>query len=142
MHTIIGLRGKGNSGKSSTIRILHQLLRQHGYNLIRTTFRIDGGDFISIFSNGNNLIGITSSGDTYDLVHEKLQELVDEACNIIICACRTFDRIPPGTNAAILEFTNYRNQFVEKTIDENPLTQPVTNDGDAQILFSRIKNMI
>jgi hypothetical protein len=84
------------------------------------------------------LVGVTSSGDTYDLVHDRIQELINENCGIIVCACRTFDRVPPGTNAAILEFTNYRNQFVQKTINQDIKTQRATNTRDSQNLFSII----
>lgn len=142
MKTIIALRGKGNSGKSTTIRILHDLILSNGYQQISSNFRGDGGDFTAIFSKKGKLIGVTSSGDTYDLVHDHLQELVSSDCDICVCACRTFDRIPPGTNAAIIEFTNYRNQFVEKTLDNNTATQRQTNMNDASTLLLRIDEMI
>lgn len=142
MNTIIALKGKGNSGKSTTIRLLHDLLLQNGYQLNSSNFHVDGGDFISVFSKNGKRIGVTSSGDTYDLVHECLLYLVNANCNICVCACRTFDRVPPGTNAAVIEFTNYRNQFVEKTQDGNAATQPTTNMYDAQALQSLINSII
>jgi hypothetical protein len=142
MNTIIALRGRGNSGKSTTIRLLHDLLLQNGYQLVKSNFNTAGGDFIAVFSKNGKLIGVTSSSDTYDLVHARLEELINESCNICVCACRTFDRIPPGTNAAIIEFNNYQNQFVEKMIDENGITQTATNMGDVNRLLSIIENMI
>ncbi len=142
MNRIIALRGRGNSGKSATIRLLYDLLVQNGYQQINSNFKVDGGDFIAIFSKNGQLIGVTSSGDTYDLVHDSLQELINASCNICICACRTFDRVPPGTNAAIIEFTNYENQFIEKTVDDNEATQRTTNGRDAQNLFSAIERLI
>ena len=107
MNTIIALRGKGNSGKSTTIRLLYDILLQDGFQLIQSNFQIEGGDFIAVYSKMSNLIGITSSGDTYDLVYDHLQNLLNSNCNICVSACRTFDRIPPGTNAAIIEFKNF-----------------------------------
>jgi hypothetical protein len=142
MKAIIALRGRGNSGKSETIRILHDLLLQNGYAQVRSDFRTDGNDFITVFSKSEYLIGITSSGDTYDLVHDKLNELINDGCEICVCACRTYDRVPPGTNAAILEFDNFANQFIEKTLDENINTQTATNRTDAQRLLSEIENLI
>lgn len=141
MKTIIALRGKGNSGKTTTIRILHDLLLTNGYTQVRSNFRIDSGDFIAIFKKKNKLVGVTSSGDTYDLVHDRLQEMVDEDCKICVCACRTFDRVPPGTNAAILEFQNYVNEFIEKTVDESN-RQSTTNSRDAKILLDRIDSKL
>jgi hypothetical protein len=142
MNRIIALRGRGNSGKSTTIRLLYDLLLQNRYQLISSNFNVDGGDFISIFAKNGKLIGVTSSGDTYDLVHHRLQELINANCNLCVCACRTFDRVPPGTNAAIIEFTDYENQFIEKTVEDNEATQRTSNESDAQILFSAIENLI
>jgi hypothetical protein len=142
MNTIIALRGRGNSGKSTTIRLLYDLLLQNGYQIIRSNFNVTGGDFIAVFSKNGKLIGVTSSGDSYDLVHDRLEELVNDNCNICICACRTFDRVPPGTNAAIIEFANYLNQFVEKTLDDNGATRPTTNMNVARRLLSIIDSMV
>ncbi len=141
MKTIIALRGKGNSGKTTTIRILHDLLLTNDYAEVRSNFRVDGGDFITIFRKRNKLVGVTSSGDTYDLVHSRLQEMVDRDCKICVCACRTFDRVPPGTNAAILEFQNYANEFIEKTVDGSN-RQSTTNSRDARILFDTIESKL
>jgi len=139
MKRIIALRGKGNSGKTTTIRILHDLLMTNGYTEVQSNFRINSGDFTTIFNKKNSLIGITSSGDTYDLVHDQLQGMVDKDCKICVCACRTSDRVPPGTNAAILEFHDYVNEFIEKAIVESN-RQSTSNSSDAQILLGRIEN--
>ena len=142
MNTIIALRGKGNSGKSTAIRLLYDLILQNGYQLVSSNLNVIGGDFVAVFSKNGKLIGVTSSGDTYDLVHERLQDLENANCNICICACRTFDRIPPGTNSAVIEFTNYNNQFVEKTLDIDATTQRTTNMNDAGRLLSLINSMV
>lgn len=141
-NTIIALRGKHNSGKSATIRILHDLMPMKGYQLIRSTFKTKGGDFIAVFSKNGKLIGLTSSGDMYDLVHDRLMDLVNADCSICICACRTYDRVLPGTNAAVVEFTTYRNKFIEKAIDENQATQLMTNTKDANEILSTIEELI
>ena len=142
MRRIIALRGKGGSGKTTTIRLLHTLLLQNNFILISTTFNPLKGDFISIFSKNEKKIGIASSGDTYDLVHDRLQQLINANCTICICACRTFDLKKPGTNSAILEFTNYRNEFIEKTVDQTLSTIERTNSNDAQILLARIQSLL
>lgn len=142
MNTIIALKGKGNTGKSTTIRLLHELLLLNGYQLINSDLHVNGGDFIAVFSKKGKRIGVTSSGDTYDLVRNHLQELINANCNICVCACRTYDRIPPGTNAAIIEFTKYNNIFVVKNQDENPATQLTTNMNDSTELLSIINSLI
>ncbi|HMQ70413.1 MAG TPA: hypothetical protein PKA90_15595 [Ignavibacteria bacterium] len=142
MNTIIALRGKGNSGKSNTLRILDELLSQNDFESIRSSIELGYADFISIFSKNGKLIGITSSGDTYDLVHDALSELINDRCVICVCACRSYDRVPPGTNAEITEFTNYENLFLEKTLDENINTQDTTNRNDANRLLTEIYNLL
>ena len=142
MNTIIGLKGRGNSGKSTTIRILYELLLQDGFQLISGNFKPSGGDFNSVFTKNGKIVGVTSSGDSYDLVHNNLKELISAKSNICVCACRTFDRVSPGTNAAIFEFTNYLNQFVKKTIDNIDKTQPDTNISDAKKLLSKVNDLI
>jgi hypothetical protein len=114
----------------------------NAYTQLRSNFTVKG-DFITIFSKNGKLIGVTSSGDTYDIVHNRLQEMVDAKCDICICACRTFDRSArPGTNAAIIEFATYTNQFVEKIVDDKPATRPATNNRDAQTLLRLIDNLV
>lgn len=141
MKIIIALRGKGSSGKTTTIRLLHDVLLANGYLLVHSNLRAKG-DFTAVFSKKNKRVGLTSSGDTYDLVHNRLQTLVDAGCTICVCACRTTDRRPPGTNAAIRAFTDYSNRFVEKTQDSNPASQLITNMADAQMLFLIIESLI
>lgn len=142
MNTIIALRGRGNSGKSTTIRLLYDLLLQNGYQIISSNFNAASGDFIAVFSKNGKTVGVTSSGDTYNLVHDRLNELINSNCNICLCACRTYDRVPPSTNAAIIEFINYSNQFIKKTIDDNDTTQARTNLNDARRLLSTINNIV
>ncbi len=63
------------------------------------------------------MIGITSSGDTFDLVHDNLEALINDGCKLCVCACRTYDRYGQGTNAAIDTFLpNYQKQYIDKTV--------------------------
>lgn len=141
MGTIIALRGIGNSGKSNTIRILHNLILNNGYQVIDSNFNLSS-DFHSIFLIRGIRVGITSSGDNYDLVHDNLAILIDNGCEICVCACRTYDRVPPGTNAAVEGFNNFDYQYVEKTYDNNVNTQTQTNTTDAQRLLTEIENLL
>jgi len=142
MKTILALRGKANTGKSTTIRILHDLLMQYDFELINSNLANTEGDFIAVFKKNGKLIGLTSSGDLYDFVHDNLVELIDDGCEICICACRTYDRVPPGTNAAVEEFTDFQHQFVDKTYDDNVLSQVNTNRNDAQNLLTLIESLV
>ena len=142
MKKIIALKGKGNVGKTTTIRILHNILQQNGYVLNETNITAYGGDFVAIFEKNSILIGLTSFGDTYDAVHSRLEELIAKNCEICICASRTYDRVPPGTIGAIKGFKNYSNEFIDKTVDYNLSTQNNTNNNDADRLFQLIEKLV
>jgi hypothetical protein len=142
MNIIFALRGRGSSGKTTTIRLLHELLIQNNYQILSTTFNSQGGDFRTVFIKNDKKIGITSVGDTFDLVHDNLRSLIDDSCTICVCACRTYDRSGQGTNAAIDSFTNFQKQYINKTIATSVAQEQVANQNDAQILFKRIDALV
>ncbi len=140
MNTILVLRGRANVGKSTTIRKLSHLLLNNGFVEIEPADYDEPYDFSAVFSKNNKKIGITSSGDTYDLVLEKLKKLVNNPCEVCICACRSRGR----TNDAIFEFKDYSNLFIEKTIDEtgNEKVRDNLNSQDALKLLGEINKFI
>ncbi len=141
MKTIIALKGKGGSGKTTTINILYELLVQNSY--IKQMGNCKGkGDFTAILQKKNKLIGITSVGDNYDIVYQRLKDFVDLKCEVCVCACRTFDRKGHGTIAAINEFPSYQHIFINKTFDRNAATQTSTNIDDAREIFNEIEKQI
>jgi hypothetical protein len=105
MKKIIALRGIGDSGKTTTIWVLREILPARGYPRVPGSFVDHGKDFSEVFDWNGVLVGVTSAGDSYDLVQGRLQELIDQGCQILICACRSFDRGGHGTNAAINTFS-------------------------------------
>ena len=135
---IIALQGRGDSGKTTTINLLPSILISNGFRQVPNKYQNHGGDFLDIYDDGNKKVGITSSGDTYDLVNDKLTDLVNEKCDVCICACRTADRKPPGTIAATKKFPGYTNEYVAKTYATGSSGQLTTNQKDAQTLFNRI----
>jgi len=135
---IIALKGRGNSGKTSTIKLLPEILKENGFNQVPNKYRKFGSDFRDIFIKDGLLVGITSSGDTYDLVKQRLAELINDNCIICICACRTFDRSEKGTIAATKEFNNYETEYVNKTYENNESKQYEVNKKDAEKLMERI----
>jgi len=140
MNTIIGLRGKGGAGKTTTIGKLFELLKSD-YKIESSSFVAIGTDFKAILFRNDIKIGISSWGDSYDLVFNALKELMDAGCTICVCACRTYDRINPGTNAAITQFTNYKHKFIEKTIANKTTTIDEASSRDADILFAEIEKL-
>lgn len=134
MSRIIALKGRGNSGKTTTINLLPNILLANGYNRVAGMFQQNGGDFLDVFENGKQRVGVTSSGDSYDLVHDRLTDLVNAKCDVCVCACRTSG----GTHTAIYDFTGYTSLFEPKTYAVSPAQEPTVNASDANKLFSLI----
>lgn len=134
MSRIIALQGRGNCGKTTTIKLLPAILTSHGYHPITGMYQNHGNDFLDVYTNGKVKVGVTSSGDNYDLVHDRLADLVAAGCDVCICACRSYG----GTHTAINSFSGYTPKYVPKTIASTPAQEPVVNAADANTLYSLI----
>jgi hypothetical protein len=134
MSRIIALKGRGNSGKTTTINMLPNILLANGYSRVAGMYQKHGSDFLDVFENGIQRVGVTSSGDTYDLVDDRLTDLVNAKCDVCVCACRTSG----GTHTAIYNFTGYTSHFEHKTYASSPAQEPIVNAADANKLFSLI----
>jgi hypothetical protein len=133
---ILALRGVGNSGKTTTIKLLHGLFLNNSYQVVSITFNPQDGDFRTIFIKNGKLIGITSSGDTFDLVNGNLEALINGGCILCVCACRTYDQYGQGTNAAIDTFLpNYQKQYIDKTVAVTSAQEQQSNRNVAQTFF-------
>ena len=143
---IIALRGTSRRGKTHTIGMLRNILLQRGYQLIEDTFEKVEKDFISIFTKDDKLIGISSSGDLYEIVKSNLDYLISRGCTSCICACHTRDNerrgIIRGTNAAINSFVDFDREFVDKTIENDEDKQDNVNQADAVILFTKLDSLV
>lgn len=138
MSRIIALQGRGSSGKTTTINILPAILRANGYMQVPGMYQQHGADFLDVYENGIIRLGITSSGDTYDLVHDRLTDLINAGCAVCICACRTRDNVPPGTIAAVNSFPGFTPTFIQKTYAATPSQEPAVNTADANTVFNAI----
>lgn len=136
---IIALQGVANSGKTTTIKLLDQKLIKEGYTPIAGK-RIGGaGDFSDVYrSPKGKIIGITSTGDTHDMVRSNLERLIKENCEIIICACRSYDRMPPGTVAAVQGFPSHPVTFIQKTRTNDSKKYGAVNQADANTLYQTL----
>lgn len=133
---IIALRGKGNVGKTSTIRNLHDIMLNDGFIQEPDGF---GGrtDIYDILVKNDVLIGITSSGDTEDVLNSRLEMFNERGCEIVICACRTRG----GTNDILDEYSDDIN-FIEKKIAEDETQEEELNLEDAELLLQTVNDLV
>jgi hypothetical protein len=136
--SIVALQGKGDTGKTTTIGILHDKLLKKGFK--RENY-VEGGqrrkgrrrEFHAIFMVNGKKVGIASVGDLRKHIEPRLREFGKEGCSIIVCACHTRG----GTVEVIEEFarTGWDLEFVQKQhgIDENAL-----NEADADHLLKKV----
>jgi len=137
MKLIIALRGKGNTGKSTTIKHLFQLMLSSGFS------EVDGNygrfnDFWSVLIKSEKKVGLTSLGDSYRALKPKIDKLKSAKCKVIVCACRS-----EGQTIELLENQNgFYVEYIEKTIESSKSKQSQSNFADAQEIFKRIKGKL
>jgi len=88
---IISLRGPQNSGKTTTLTIVHdKLLEQSSQNSNNCFKEISNGDFRDVIEYNGRKVGIVTQGDYPKgecSVKNHLEELKDLGCDVAICAC-------------------------------------------------------
>ena len=142
---IIALRGRGGIGKTTTIRLLADMLERAGWERISRVMHGNGIDITDVCRNKNgDLLGVESAGDNFREVNDALTILFGAGCELVICACRTRDMpdsngLVQGTHFAMRQFTNNIN-FVNKTIVDrtNEAAKDRANLEDANNLLNRI----
>lgn len=90
MRKIYALKGRHDSGKTTTLKLLNKNLKSK-YPM-RTTIYEDGNVDITVVMDINGQkIGIASGGDTQDIVLHNLKRLTSDKykCDIIFCATRS-----------------------------------------------------
>ena len=88
MGKIIYLKGRGNSGKTSTINNVFNLLVSK-YKNAKIDFIKKGNDIKLTIEINGILVGIESQGDPNSRLKKSLDEFEAKNCDIIFCATRT-----------------------------------------------------
>lgn len=86
MKSIICLYAPANSGKTRSFRRVDEILQSYG---AKATTLFDDYDFAREYIFRNKAIGVLSLGDPDSAQDEWLKKLVDDDCDIILCASRT-----------------------------------------------------
>jgi hypothetical protein len=88
MKKVIALSGKYNTGKTSTLRKVHEdLLKLSSESIDK--LKDGGADIYEVFLIEGVKVGIETQGDPSSRLPESLDKFVKHECKIIICACRS-----------------------------------------------------
>lgn len=142
MKCIITLQGKADSGKTSTINVLDEILRDHGF-VPQPGLCIAGrSDIAFVYEYDGLRVGIFSHCESYAIMQEKLQYMDRHGCEVVVCTCRTFDKNEKGTNAAIDEAEADEKSFIQKSVAFQTFHMSKMNELDARILFAKVRNTV
>ena len=139
--TIIALRGNGNTGKSSTIKLVFDMFLKMYKEQISL---IDKGplnicDITKIFSCNKITIGIESQGDPNSKIFTSLPKFVQKKCDLIICATRTKGKTVRLVERIQLE-NNYDVIWVSTLYSEQKPNE-VLNDRTASFIHKVISDL-
>ena len=136
---IIALWEKHDSGKTSTMKFLRDILLKRG---AKEENIVEENDFISVFDFQNKKVGVISGGDTKDILSGNLNRLPKD-CDVVICPSRT-----KGETVHYLEDIALHDNdliWVEKARLSSGGKYPLDKERDiinliqAEILFEELK---
>lgn len=89
MKKIIAVKGKSNTGKTTSIKKIHEWIRKNYAVKIIIPNTWTGDDIKTIIEVDGFKLGICSAGDLGLSVKSYMDEFDKNHCDLIICACRT-----------------------------------------------------
>lgn len=129
---VIALRGTANSGKSTTLRKVRELLEKaHPKAPIHIIHRLVV-DFAIIIEINGVLIGIESQGDPGTRLENSIKTFKKRGCAIIVCCTRT-----RGGTVTVIE--SLQPEFA---IMWNQKTASQDNDEMAQTILKQIRDAL
>lgn len=134
---IIVLQGMPNTGKTSTLNLVYDMLVPNGGG-VSTNRQVIGNlsqnDFSDIVVRGTQRIAFFTMGDYSTYLANAIYDYNRQGCDVLVCAL--------STNNAKVRANNALNQFnttrINKTIAPNITTELTTNTADAQTIFNLI----
>lgn len=133
---LIILEGLSNTGKTTTIGLLHQILLQNvGISTNRQPLGGDPNDFSDIVINYRNLkIAIFTMGDNSTAISQAILNYDNLNCDFFVCSLSTGTPKIRANN----RINQYQNTRIQKTISSQNITEIQANTNDANQLFSLI----
>lgn len=89
MNHIVALKGKGNSGKTETIKMVFTLLKNKYPKASVNLLKCNTKDVKVIMLINGHTVGIESQGDPNSRLQQSLIDFNNAKCDIIICATRS-----------------------------------------------------
>ena len=138
MKKIIALQGDKDTGKSETIGILFDKMRNNGYVVVQDKKRKSSHDFFVILQKNGKKIGLSTYGDIKRMIIVTVEVFIELNCEIIVCACHRKGK----TVEAIKNVKGYVAEFIPKSVAQKPPERAGLNRRDAEFLFSKIESLL
>lgn len=145
METIIALNGKWDSGKSTVIMKVFELLKAMYPNApireLKTTPDNEGRtvDIRAIMEIEGKILGIESNGDPGGDLPGSLELFVVAKCTIILCATRAWGM----TKDSVLKLSpRYDIQCIRKWVEQDTAQHGAANEACATDIFQRIQLLL
>lgn len=134
--TVIALRGKKNSGKTTTIKKVFEQLKKTAEKVERD-HKIQKEIRAIILVIDGVKVGFVSVGEPAWRLNEYLRDLFRYGCKVVICATRSF-----GDTVEVVEaLRRYKHVWIEK--ERSPAsTQERGNAQNADAIIKQVKHAI
>jgi hypothetical protein len=136
---VIGLRGKGNVGKSQTVKMAYDLLKSMHKN-VKEEYKIQTDiDVRVVLTIGTKKIGIESQGDPGSRLKDSLLLFVEVGCQVIVCATRTRGQT---VNAVEELQPDYEVLWLKQAVCSSMQEQQAINTAMAQRIVGEVEKAI
>lgn len=142
-NTIIALRGKSQTGKTTTLKKLIEIIKEKGHGV--TTLEQYKNDIVIVVEiNGKN-VGITTRGDFKSYLATDFAEFEKWSCELFVCACRskgeTVDFLEKQSKGGTLI---YHGEWYIEPKDRTDLASDIdkANTYQAQMIYDEIIRML
>lgn len=145
MKKIIALYGPGNSGKSTTLKMVFRSLEVSFEKLEESEVQADrrGKYFLderydvrAIFVVNGVRVGLESQGDPNSRLEDSLQFFRDNACTLIVCPTRTRGKTVDCVSRLKPDF---EVEWIEKLVTNGASSETACNKADAAKIEKMIK---
>lgn len=134
---VIGLYGHSNCGKSATLNILKELLREAGRSVSSEPH--PGGDVPETFEYKGLKVCVAPGGDNKEVIRGNVRYFKSKSCDVAFSATRC-------KGGSVLELQKYANEmdakieWIPKSYEYNlsKTTQLHCNQETAEVLLSKI----